>query len=90
MIYILNFYSSFIILDPLFLSRQEDKLDLTSSNIKSQEKLQNVLMMIKIYEALICFRIGAWSIDCSDNPQSVKNLFKGYARLVEFTKVTNT
>jgi len=45
--------------------------------------------MIKIYEALISFRIGAWSINCTDTAQSVKNLFKGYTRLVEFTKVTN-
>ncbi|XP_011647262.1 Fanconi anemia group I protein [Pogonomyrmex barbatus] len=64
----------------------EDKLDLNNSNIKVQEKLQSVLLTIKIYEALISFRIGAWSINCTDTAQSIKNLFKGYARFVEFTK----
>ncbi|CAL1679736.1 unnamed protein product [Lasius platythorax] len=64
----------------------DDKLDLTNSDIKNQEKLQNVLLTIKIYEALISYRIGAWSVNCTDTAQSVKNLFKGYMRVVECTK----
>ncbi|XP_029669102.1 Fanconi anemia group I protein isoform X2 [Formica exsecta] len=64
----------------------EDKLDLTNSGTKNQEKLQNVLLTIKIYEALISFRIGAWSVNCTDTAQSVKSLFKGYMRVVECTK----
>ncbi|XP_014472315.1 PREDICTED: Fanconi anemia group I protein isoform X2 [Dinoponera quadriceps] len=62
----------------------DDNLDLNS--VKSREKLQNVLTMIKIYEALISFRIGAWSVNCTDAAQSVRNLFKGYMNLIEFTK----
>ncbi|GAB1869216.1 Fanconi anemia group I protein-like protein [Camponotus japonicus] len=64
----------------------DDKLDLSNSGIKNQEKLQNVLLTIKIYEALISFRIGAWSVNCTDTAQSVKSLFKGYIRVVECTK----
>ncbi|XP_018402667.1 PREDICTED: Fanconi anemia group I protein [Cyphomyrmex costatus] len=64
----------------------DDKLDLSNSSIKSQEKLQSVLLAIKIYEALISFRISAWSVNCTDTAQNIKNLFKGYTRLVEFTK----
>lgn len=66
---------------------QEDKLDLTNSNTKTQEKLQNVLLLIKVYEALIDYRIGAWSMDSPDTAQSVISLFKGYTRLVEVIKV---
>lgn len=33
------------------------------------------------------FRIGSWSVNCSDTAQSIKNLFKGYTRLVEVIKV---
>lgn len=33
------------------------------------------------------FKIDAWSVDCSNTAQSVKNLFKGYMRFVTFTKV---
>ncbi|KYQ49928.1 Fanconi anemia group I protein [Trachymyrmex zeteki] len=64
----------------------DDKLDLSNTSTKAQEKLQIVLLTIKIYEALISFRIGAWSINCTDTAQNIKNLFKGYTRLVEFTK----
>ncbi|EGI62534.1 Fanconi anemia group I protein-like protein [Acromyrmex echinatior] len=64
----------------------DDKLDLSNTSIKAQEKLQFVLLTIKIYEALISFRIGAWSVNCTDTAQNIKNLFKGYTRLVEFTK----
>lgn len=64
----------------------DDKLDLSNSGIKSQEKVQNVLLTIKIYEALISYRIGAWSVNCTDTAQSVKNLFKGYTKVVECTK----
>ncbi|XP_032678232.1 Fanconi anemia group I protein isoform X3 [Odontomachus brunneus] len=64
----------------------DDNLDLNNSSVKSQEKLQNVLTTIKIYEALISFRIGAWSVNCTETAQSVKNLFKGYMNLVEFMK----
>ncbi|XP_011143561.1 Fanconi anemia group I protein [Harpegnathos saltator] len=64
----------------------DDNLELNSANIKSQEKLQNLLTTIKIYEALISFRIGAWSVNCTDTAQSIKSLFKGYTNLVEFTK----
>lgn len=68
-----------------FIKFQQD--DLNNSNIKSQEKLQNILTMIKIYEALISFRIGAWSVNCTETAHSIKNLFKGYINLVGFTKV---
>lgn len=64
----------------------DDKLDLTNTGIKNQEKVQNVLLTIKIYEALISYRIGAWSVNCTDTAQSVKNLFKGYTKVVECTK----
>ncbi|XP_018371290.1 PREDICTED: Fanconi anemia group I protein [Trachymyrmex cornetzi] len=64
----------------------DDKLDLSNTSTKVQEKLQIVLLTIKIYEALISFRISAWSINCTDTAQNIKNLFKGYTRLVEFTK----
>ncbi|XP_072767209.1 Fanconi anemia group I protein [Anoplolepis gracilipes] len=64
----------------------DDKLDLGNSSIKNREKLQNVLLTIKIYEALISFRIGAWSVNCTDTAQSIKNLFKGYMKIVECTK----
>ncbi|XP_071633870.1 Fanconi anemia group I protein isoform X1 [Temnothorax longispinosus] len=64
----------------------DDKLDISNSSTKAQEKLQNILLTIKIYEALISFRIGAWSVNCTDTAQNVKNLFKGYMRFVEFTK----
>ncbi|XP_036145444.1 Fanconi anemia group I protein isoform X3 [Monomorium pharaonis] len=64
----------------------DDKLDLSNSNTKAQEKLQNVLLTIKIYEALISFRISAWSVNCTDTAQSVKNLFKGYLKFVEYIK----
>ncbi|KAL6423840.1 hypothetical protein ACFW04_010347 [Cataglyphis niger] len=64
----------------------DDKLDLSNSGTKNQEKLHNILSTIKIYEALISFRIGAWSINCTDTAQSVKSLFKGYMRIVECTK----
>jgi len=43
--------------------------------------------MIKIYEALLDYRIGAWSMNSSDTAQNIISLFKGYARLVEVTKV---
>jgi len=55
--------------------------------VKIQEKVQNVLLMIKIYEALLDYRIGTWSINSSDTAQSIISLFKGYTRLVEITKV---
>ncbi|XP_011882378.1 PREDICTED: Fanconi anemia group I protein isoform X2 [Vollenhovia emeryi] len=64
----------------------DDKLDLSNSSIKAQEKLQSVLLTIKIYEALISFRIDAWSVNCTDTAQNIKSLFKGYMRFVEFTK----
>jgi len=55
--------------------------------VKIQEKVQNVLLMIKIYEALLDYRIGSWSVNSSDTAQSIISLFKGYTRLVEVTKV---
>ncbi|XP_011335090.1 Fanconi anemia group I protein homolog isoform X2 [Ooceraea biroi] len=64
----------------------DDRLDLSSSNTKTQEKVQNVLLIIKIYEALMAYRIGAWSVDSTDTAQSVISLFKGYTRFVEVTK----
>ncbi|KAL0110270.1 hypothetical protein PUN28_013728 [Cardiocondyla obscurior] len=64
----------------------DDKIDLNNSSTKAQEKSQIVLLTIKIYEALICFRIGAWSVSCTDTAQNIKNLFKGYTKFIEYTK----
>ncbi|KZC06011.1 Fanconi anemia group I protein like protein [Dufourea novaeangliae] len=62
--------------------------DLFEDFSKSQIKLKNLSITITIYEALIAFRIGEWSLrENSDICYSVEDLFRGYSRSVDFIKM---
>ena len=43
--------------------------------------------MMSVYEALMAYKIGGWSINSVNVPQTINSLFKAYALVVDFSKV---
>ncbi|XP_012279084.1 Fanconi anemia group I protein [Orussus abietinus] len=67
----------------------DDGSDLLDNLPKAQQKLQSFKLMISTYEALMAFRIMGWSTQSAHVGQNVYSLFKGYSRLVDFSKRIN-
>ncbi|XP_076166538.1 Fanconi anemia complementation group I isoform X2 [Ptiloglossa arizonensis] len=62
-------------------------IDFSEDFPKSQIKLKSLSIAITIYEALMAFRIGECLKNNQESSNKIDDLFKGYSRLVDFTKL---
>lgn len=64
----------------------DDGTDLLDNMPKAQQKVLSLKLNVTTLEALIAYRINAWSIDSLNTGASVNSLFKHYQEIVELSK----
>ncbi|XP_067004325.2 Fanconi anemia group I protein [Anabrus simplex] len=67
----------------------DNTVNLSDTLPESQQMLEMYKQMLGVYEALMSYCVATWTRDTPDHYQRLVDLFKGYSKLLEFSKLSS-